>query len=100
MARLFRALFAIVRSLLPWVIHAARFGGILALVAAASFWTGIPNAIGTIGKEWEDQAHRNGIHSRYLPYVNKCGQAVATLLILAGWIILAHAIIVVFLIVF
>lgn len=99
MRRLLGVLFSIMRALLPWVFRAVRFAGMLALLALAGFWTGIPNAIETIGEEWESRAYRSGISPTYLPFVNHCGQAFGALLILAGWIVLAHGIIVVFLIV-
>lgn len=90
MVRLIGAFFVAVRLVTPWVIRATGFTVMLVLTAVASLWTGIPNAVEVIGRQWEDQAYQSGLPTLYLPYVYHGARAVAMLTILAGWVVFAH----------
>lgn len=79
-----------IRMVTPWVIRAFWFSAMLVLTAVASLWTGIPNAVERIGREWEERAYEGGIPTLYLPYVYHCARAVALLTILAGWVLFAY----------
>lgn len=90
MVRLIQGFLLGVRLVAPWVMRAMWFSLMLVLTAIASLWTGIPNAVETIGREWEERAYKSGIPTLYLPYVYHCARAVALLTILAGWVIFAY----------
>lgn len=90
MVRTLRVSVMTLRFVLPWVMRAAGFTGFLVLTAAASTWLGIPTAVSRIANRWLEEANKVGFPTRYSPLLYYLLCAVATVIIVAGWIAQAY----------
>ena len=90
MARIVRWILIGIRLITPWVIKFAWFMFNLALKAMASFWVGVPKSIRNLASQWTAMALNSGIPSIYDVWIFRIMAVVASLMILAGWIIASH----------
>lgn len=78
------------RPIATWAIWIARFCLALMATSAASLWVGVPTATQNLAREWQLRAVMAGVPEGFLKYLYAFYLVTAFLSILAGWIIMAH----------
>ena len=65
MVRLIQLAWFIARLATPWIVRAVAYTVWLCLLAIASFWVGIPNAVDQIANSWLDRAILAGFPTQW-----------------------------------
>jgi hypothetical protein len=90
MGRIIKWVYLFIKFTTPWVFRTLGATIRLVFLTITSIWVGIPTAVRRIAAEWTKAAMRAGVHSQFDTYIYYCLCFVASVTILAGWIVTAY----------